>query len=173
MFFKAELLGGTDPSKAPGRQAVFTARFKTSHPFQPPGQINGIGKGAGFPGGKEGAGLRTPSPSHPPTPKPRSGCRMFFLLIRPRGGPDASLCGRPPGSSLSDVCFEPEDTPAVSRGLRMGMEVPQPPGCLQPGRWVETPQAPWTAGNLLEAAAMATVLVALTQRGPHPASPGH
>ena len=55
----------------------------------------------------------------------------------------------------------------------MGVEAPQPPGCLQPGRWVKTPQAPWTAGNLLEAAAMATVLVALTLRGPHPASPGH
>ena len=38
----------------------------------------------------------------------------------------------------------------------MGTEAPQPPGGPQSGRWVEAPQAPWTAGNLLEPAAMAT-----------------
>lgn len=55
----------------------------------------------------------------------------------------------------------------------MGMDVPQPPGCPQPGRRAETPPDPWTAGNLLEAAAMATVLAALTLRGPHPTSRGN
>lgn len=71
------------------------------------------------------------------------------------------------------MCFEPEDALAVNQEAARGHGALPPPDCPQPGRWVETPQAPWTAGNLLEAAAMATVLAALTLRGPHPASPGH
>ena len=52
--------------------------------------------------------------------------------------------------------------------LRLGewAQAPYPPAAPWRGTWVESPQDPQTAGEVLEAAAMATALAALTLRGP-------